>query len=130
MFAHAARTFEPTDHAPRQARLFVKECLAAWGLTGITDPLVLAVSELTTNAVTHGTGAINVTLRTNDRRVRIQVENLGAGTPVMRAPESPERITGGMGLRLVDTVADDWGVDARANTTSVWFEHGLQVEPD
>ena len=128
MFRQTARTFDPTDYTPAQARHFVEECMISWGLSGAADPVVLAVSELATNAVTHGDGPLTLTLSARDGLVRVEVENEGTGTPVLHRPDPEDQSTGGWGLHLVDRVADDWGVDAGPRTTAVWFERRLQAE--
>ncbi|MCP9984405.1 ATP-binding protein [Actinomadura madurae] len=40
--------------APRSAREFTQVTLDAWGLTGDAGDVVVAVSELVTNALRHG----------------------------------------------------------------------------
>jgi serine/threonine-protein kinase RsbW len=128
VFRQTARTFEPTTSTPKQARRFVEECMISWGMSGVSEPVLLAVSELTTNAVTHGDGPITLTLSTKDDRVRVEVENEGAGTPVLRKPDPERQVTGGWGLHLVDTLTDDWGIDVRPRKTAVWFEQRLDTE--
>lgn len=122
MSRQTARTFDATNHSPRLARHFVEERLTAWGLACVSDTVVLAVSELTTNAVVHGAGPVTVTLTATDDRVRVHVENGGAGHLVMRPLEPGRRVDGRWGLHLVDTLADDWGVDLVGATIGVWFE--------
>jgi hypothetical protein len=47
--------------------------------------------------------------------------------PGFAAPAAdPLPAEGGMGLELVDRLADAWGTDRRGRTTLVWFE----VEPN
>jgi anti-sigma regulatory factor (Ser/Thr protein kinase) len=121
-----ARTFEPTEFAPTEARHFVDECLTAWGLSEVTERIVLAVSELMTNAVTHGRGPIAVSLAATADRVRVDVGDEGGGTPVMRPPDPTHRLAGGWGLRLVNALADNWGIDTHGQRTTVWFEHWLR----
>ena len=125
MVWQTARTFEPTDYAPTEARHFVDECLSAWGLSEVTERIVLAVSELMTNAVTHGRGRISVTLRASGDRLHVAVADEGHSTPVIRRPDPEHQIAGGWGLHLVDTLADDWGINTQDQQTIVWFEHRL-----
>ena len=125
MFRQTARTFEPTTSTPKHARRFVEACMISWGMTGVSEPVLLAVSELATNAVTHGDGPVTLTLSTEGDRVRVEVENEGTGTPVMRSPDADRQANGGWGLHLVDTLTDNWGIDVRPHTTAVWFEQRL-----
>jgi serine/threonine-protein kinase RsbW len=82
----------------------------------------LLVSELVANCVRHaGLGRrqrIKVRAQVTNETVRIEVIDGGAG---LRVGLRPVDEAGGWGLRVVDSVADRWGV-ARAGGTHVWFE--------
>jgi anti-sigma regulatory factor (Ser/Thr protein kinase) len=105
--------------APREARLRVRH-------TDLVAPdriadAELLVSELVTNAVKYGPeeGAIRLIVESDDRRTRFTVHDAGLGPlPEMRAEDDPA--PGGHGLRLVDALADRWGVER--GSTRVWFE--------
>ena len=125
MLWQTGRTFDSTSRAPAEARRFVGECLSDRGLAGLSERTLLAVSELMTNAVTHGRGRISVTLRASGDRLHVAVADEGHSTPVMRRPDPEHQIAGGWGLHLVDTLADDWGINTQDRQTIVWFEHRL-----
>ena len=79
----------------------------------------IVVSELVTNAVVHGRGRITLEACLHGDRLRIEVVDEGTGkAPDVR--EQPENAVGGWGLRIVDTLALDWG--AFEGTTHVWAE--------
>jgi len=85
------------------------------------DDATLLVSELVTNAVKYGPEeeTIRLIVGQSGGRTRFTVHDLGLGPlPQMRAESDPE--PGGHGLRLVDTLADRWGVER--GSTRVWFE--------
>ena len=129
MVRQESKTLENTDRAPVQARRFVSECLNAWDLIGISERVVLAVSELITNAVVHGRGRITLTVGATDDRVRVAVEDEGGREPVMQDPGAVSGAAGGgWGLRIVDSIADRWGTESRDHGTVVWFEHRLATE--
>ena len=80
---------------------------------------LLLVSEAVTNAVVHGArdGSIHVTAEIAAGVLHVEVQNEAATTP------PPERRDGegGLGLRLVDRLADDWGIE-HLDQTRVWFD--------
>ena len=110
-------------HAPagvRKARHFVAAQLRSWGLDRMGPPLELAVSELVTNAVTHGRGDVELEVRCEDGSVLAEVTDQGGGRPAVRPDTGPAE-TGGWGLRLVARVADDWGTTVTPKRTTVWL---------
>lgn len=125
MVSRARKTFDNSEHAPSEARRFIGERLDAWGVTDVNGRIVLAVSELTTNAVVHGSGPIGVAMAVTSDRVRVTVTDNGSGTPAPHRPHPGNGEAGGWGLQLVDTIADDWGTERRGGRTIVWFEHAL-----
>jgi anti-sigma regulatory factor (Ser/Thr protein kinase) len=103
--------------APRQARHMVRDLVAAERV----EDAKLLVSELVTNAVKYGPEeeSIRLIVQRDGSRTRFTVHDLGLGPlPEMRAQDDPA--PGGHGLRLVDTLADRWGVER--GSTRVWFE--------
>jgi anti-sigma regulatory factor (Ser/Thr protein kinase) len=90
----------------------------------ICDDATLIASEMVTNALRHGTGGvvIRVTI-TPGREIRLAVIDSGDGMPQVQ-PKDPSRI-GGLGLRIVEEIADDWGVSKFPGGTTVWAVLGL-----
>lgn len=80
------------------------------------EDAALMVSELVTNALVHGTGAIVLRVDVEPHAVRVEVSDQGE---VAVAPSPTPGAHGGWGLRLVDQLADDWGV--LKGSTRVWF---------
>ena len=110
-------TFERTSDAPRVARRRARELAPPARL----DDATLLVSELVTNAVRYGPeeGPIRLIVSGDEARTRFTDHDLGLGPlPEMRAEDDPT--PGGHGLRLVDALADRWGVER--GSTRVWFE--------
>jgi anti-sigma regulatory factor (Ser/Thr protein kinase) len=81
--------------------------------------MALVASEVVANAVLHGgcapDGAVRVHAEYGAGSARITVTDGGAGFDPVTAPR---REDGGFGLRIIDTLADRWGVAPG----SVWFE--------
>lgn len=82
----------------------------------------LLVSELVSNAVTHGgDGLVYVDADVTPSSVRVEVEDGGSGfTPPAGGPV-PSRGSG-YGLYLLDEMADRWGVEPTGRGSRVWFE--------
>ena len=94
------------------------------GLEGeVLDTVKLLVSELVTNSVRHAglpaTAAIELRVRADAGQVRVEVTDAGRGFDPLERPEPSE--DGGWGLRLVESLADRWGVE-RAPAARVWCE--------
>ena len=80
----------------------------------------LAVSELVSNAVMHGIGAIAVALALEGEEVRVAVRDDGTGfAPGRRAAMPPPDAPGGRGLALVAVLSSRWGV-LPGDPTEVW----------
>src|SRR5436190_22081414 len=77
----------------------------------------LMVSELVTNAVLHGIGAI--TLRIDVEADAVRVEVADEGNVAVAPSPAPGAHGGGWGLRIVEQLADDWGIID--GSTKVWF---------
>ena len=85
---------------------------------------VLMVSELVTNALVHGTGTISLRIDIAGDALHVEVSDQG---DVRVAPNPTPGAHGGWGLRIVDQLADDWGV--RDGSTKVWFRLTSRCPP-
>jgi len=84
------------------------------------DAVRLAVSELVSNAVMHGTGRIAVGLGMDAEGVHVVVSDGGAGFSPSGDPSMPPPDAhGGRGLALVSMISVRWGV-APGDPTEVW----------
>ncbi|MFM9625097.1 DUF6415 family natural product biosynthesis protein [Streptomyces turgidiscabies] len=126
-------TLPRTPESVREARQFVRVCLAVWGLDVYADATVLIMSELVTNAVLHARGPavrISVDRPTHDRVQLGVVDRAPSALPHMRMPSAGG--LGGRGLLLVDELADRWGTDLKGSGTRwgkrVWAD--LDVSHD
>ena len=108
--------FEPTADAPGEARATIRAELAdALPAPALYDLLTI-VTELVSNAVVHGdSGLVSVEIEvTADGAIAGEVSNHGEGR-VEIAPLDLSR-TGGLGLRIVDAIADHWSVSVGSST--------------
>ncbi len=94
------------------ARLHARLVLAEWGLTALSEPVELTVSELVTNSVAASyslehISPVRIWLLADKARVLILVWD--------RSPQPPVRINtdgdaeSGRGLLLVETISARWG---------------------
>jgi anti-sigma regulatory factor (Ser/Thr protein kinase) len=107
------------------ARAWVRDLARRSGLPVATVQVVeLLTSELVGNAVVHGAGpGIVVRAGTEGEHFRVAVTDQSDALPVLRTT-GPE-IPGGQGMRLVDQLAESWGVDVAARGgKTVWFRVG------
>jgi anti-sigma regulatory factor (Ser/Thr protein kinase) len=112
-------TLDRTVDAPAVARRHVRQVATALGEEQAHDA-VLLVSELVTNAVKYGgDGPVELLIEQPAAHVRFAVRDRGGPGPLPEMRE-PGTAAGGHGLRLVDRIADRWGVEH--GSTIVWFE--------
>ncbi len=99
----------------------VEAFAARHGMTGLAlYRFVVAVNELTTNAVRHGGGGGRLELVRDGDRLRCRVVDTGAGMAAGRPPRpAAPRAVAGRGLWLVRQIADTLDIDTRPTGTSV-----------
>lgn len=109
------------------ARRFVRRRLVEWGAPAdVLDLAALLVSELATNALIHSRGPFVLQVEQAGDRLRVQVLDRSAHLPTMQVGEPTA--TTGRGLRLLDELAEAWGVErSQGGGKSVWFEMGVPV---
>ncbi len=113
--------FPAERDAPTAARRFVVDALERCGHGGaLLDDARLVVTELATNAVIHAKSPFSVVVRPHGRGVHLSVRDSSRVAPAVRG-EDPKAISG-RGLRLVATLATEWGVEFMANGKAVWAE--------
>jgi anti-sigma regulatory factor (Ser/Thr protein kinase) len=109
--------------APRTARAELGRRAGSQLSERAREDALLALSELVTNVVRHAKlpdGAdITVGVERRDRRIRVTVEQ-PIPMPSVGAIYEP-RGDGGMGLAIVEKVAEAWGVEP-GPPGRVWFE--------
>ncbi len=104
----------------RRARAAVHEQLHEWGLPGLADNAALLAGELVTNAVRHTRGrAVGLRLVRGDTLL-CEVDDEDHELPVLRGAGPGDEA--GRGLRVVSTLAREWGTSRTAAGKTVWFE--------
>ncbi len=82
------------------------------------DVARLVISELVTNAISQGEGAVRVMLDAGEGSLLVEVFDSGHRLPSL--DDAPVDATSGRGLRLVDAVCDEWGVREELEGKTVW----------
>ncbi|MEW2046398.1 ATP-binding protein [Streptomyces sp. NPDC005476] len=115
------------------ARDFARQALYAWDwLPAATadrraaaEDVLLVVSELVTNACLHAEGPDRMVLSCDNKVIRVEISDRGAGQPAPRTPHRAGR-PGGHGMFIVQRLCLDWGVVRTPGVTgkTVWAELG------
>jgi len=105
------------------AREFTHRTLTDGRYRGRHDHVLLVVSELVTNACLHAEGPEELRVSSNAKVLRLEVVDLGTGTPAPRTPHRAGR-PGGHGMFIVQRLCLDWGVVRRSDGVgkTVWAE--------
>lgn len=102
------------------SRHFVRSALLEWGFARLVEDAELGVSELVANAVRYARTEVVLSVSAGDR-VTIAVMDRD---PMLHRPVGArvdELSESGRGLRIVASVSDDWGIEARPDGKSIWF---------
>ncbi|WP_137991061.1 ATP-binding protein [Streptomyces vilmorinianum] len=85
------------------------------------DDVLLLVSEVVTNAYTHGGTPYELRIDHTDTRLWVQVSDT---SPVRPRPHGPHRASrsSGHGLYLLERLSAAWGSVPRGEGKAVWFE--------
>lgn len=121
-----AARFQADPDAPFAARHFVTALLERrpYGDRAPADDAQLVVSELATNAVVHAGTPFSVSVRCDGAAIRVSVHDRSLTQPILR--EAGPSARSGRGLRLVASVARDWGVETACDGKTVWAELPLR----
>jgi DNA-binding NarL/FixJ family response regulator len=105
----------------RDARVFAQATLAEWAVADIVDDVLLVITELVNNAVTHALSDCELRLSVNPLSLRVEVVDGGGGTPDPLPPSSTRNH--GRGLHLIDALTAAWGFEPiPSGGKMVWAE--------
>jgi anti-sigma regulatory factor (Ser/Thr protein kinase) len=108
----------PTAESPGRARDCVNAVCSEWGIEHIAKEARLVVSELVTNAVSHGGSGIAIELMLRGPFLHVRVRDDSSAEPRLR--HGKDTTLGGRGLRLVDLYSSGWGFLRGACGKVVW----------
>ena len=114
--------------APAQARAALRDGLRGLVSELTVDAVVLAASELVSNCVRHAglidDELIDISVRHDDENLCLEVCDGGPGfdSPPTSDPEDAahQQQTSGRGLRIVNTLAINWGTGRAHDKSTVW----------
>lgn len=105
----------------RAARTFATAALEEWAVADIADDVLLVITELVNNAVTHAHTPCELRLSVSPVTLRIEVIDEGPGTPDPLPPSATRNH--GRGLHLVDALTAAWGFEPiETGGKMVWAE--------
>ena len=114
-----ATRLPPAPESIAEARRFADHALRALGAADRADEARLLVSELATNVVLHARTPMDIRVARLQGAVVVEVADLAPDRPVRMGPK--RSAVGGRGVLLVESFADEWGVDVRDDSKAVWF---------
>lgn len=122
----AEKGFSADVSSVRAARQFVSKTLSDLPASFVED-VVLMVSELATNAITHADSPFTLRLDAEAASLRIEISDAGHDLPRRRTPRPDEPF--GRGLHIVDTLSESWGVELGADGgKTIWIVVPLPQE--
>ena len=114
------------DYAVTRTATWAKATMDNWALGGLADDVGLIAAEFSSNAWTHGSPPVMVTLLLHGSVLTIEVSDAGAGLAVFAGPRPLG--AGGRGLPAAVDIAQQIGIDGGAWGTRMWARlhfHGL-----
>ncbi|MFE4912892.1 SpoIIE family protein phosphatase [Streptomyces sp. NPDC056652] len=113
----------PDPREVARARRLVRGQLLRWELPAAVETAQLMVSELVTNAVKHARSRrVGLRLVRTDALLCEVLDDEPAPAALLDAGRDDEF---GRGLRVVSTLAREWGTSSSARGKTVWFEQAL-----
>lgn len=117
----AAVDLPPTSFSVTVARRFTGDLLRAWRAPHDAADVALLVTELVTNVVDHvgGDATLTLELALGGDSLTIAVADGSAVRPVVRELDSDD--PRGRGMRMIQEIADSWGIEDHHGGKRVWL---------
>jgi anti-sigma regulatory factor (Ser/Thr protein kinase) len=100
----------------------VSDWCRGWQLFHLVDSVELLVSELVTNAILHGVGAVRLVADYDGTRIRVEVHDHDPNAPEAHVTAATQLDEHGRGLQLIAMLADSWGTRRTDVGKAVWIE--------
>ena len=106
----------PPDAVVARTAAWAKATMDTWGLGGLADDVGLIVAEFSSNAWTHGSPPVVITLLLQESDLTIEVSDAGAAGGVRRAPPARREPPWSAAVDIAQQI----GIDGGAWGTRVW----------
>jgi DNA-binding NarL/FixJ family response regulator len=113
-------TLAASSTTPVEARRLVGTAVRAWACDDVLDSVMLCTSEIVTNAAHHAGGEVRVTAELLPASIRVSTTDTEPALPIAQPALATD--AAGRGLRVVDRLADRWGIVPQPDGKLVWFE--------
>ncbi|MBT2455761.1 ATP-binding protein [Streptomyces sp. ISL-86] len=127
MERYDVRNYPPRQDSVPAARRRAAWLAVAWGQPQAAADVALLTSELTTNALLHGSvwdRYLRVEVKLTGAVLRVAVTDpKGERRPELRAAADDDQY--GRGLHIVSALAERWGASERVVGKTVWAELGI-----
>ena len=121
------QTAPAPDAAVARTAAWARATMDHWGLGVLAGDVGLIVAEFSSNAWTHGSPPVEVTLLLQDSVLTVEVSDTGAGLALFAGPRPLG--AGGRGLPAAVDIAQQIGIDGGAWGTTVWARLPFQWLP-
>ena len=112
--------FPSLPGTPASVRGFLRVALKTWELDGFGEVTELLSDELVSNVVRHVGTPMTVRALRQPSSIRVEVDDSSNEMPVLQHPGALD--DHGRGLLLLDSLANQWGIEMREDGKTVWFE--------
>lgn len=121
-----AEPLAPGPRGAREARRWVAQVCEEIGRPELRDNAELALSEVVTNAILHGSPPVTVRLRGTVSHPRVEVRDGSADQPAFPRLEVGQEFLGdlptfGRGMAIVAHTSEAWGAEREDHGKLVWF---------
>jgi len=113
-------SLDANSSSPQFARALVNAFVHQCRLDALLETTSLLVSELVTNSVLHAGCGIRIEMVGNIDGIRVDVFDASTALPIM-GPQGT-LAESGRGLRMVDSLANNWGSEELTDGKVIWFE--------
>ena len=116
-------TLRPDAGSAAAARRFVADVLSQRGFSraGIEDA-VLMTSEAFTDLVVHAASQVSLLVVADAGLARVEVHDAEPVSPAPHPPPDESVGPPGLGLQVINAVAEAWGVQEASGGRRIWFE--------